>query len=195
MGLKIVVSIIIFSVCSVSSLQADHHVEIPSTLEAKLVLTALTYDKNLDRGAGDELVMGVFYLNTCAISRQQAERFFQGLYAYRDKLVRGLTMTVFLYGYETVSEFKQQAIRSNATCVYITTTQKTLLADISDFTRDAGILTVTGNVDYVKHNGLSMAVGEKDKRPRIYLNLTAAAAEGADFDARFLRVADIVRGR
>ena len=37
-----------------------------------------------------------------------------------------------------------------------------------------------------------MAVGYKDHNPKIYLNLASAKAEGADFNAKFLRVANIV---
>jgi len=39
---------------------------------------------------------------------------------------------------------------------------------------------------------VTMAVGLKDNKPKIYLNLSSAKSEGADFSAKFLRVAEIV---
>ena len=40
-----------------------------------------------------------------------------------------------------------------------------------------------------------MAVGLKDNKPKIYLNHAAAQSEGADFSAKFLRIAEIVVGK
>ncbi len=183
----------VFLLFSVSHLHADHHVKIPAELEAKLILTALAYDRNLVRNGADEFVLGVFYLKNSSESEKEAKIFFETLSAYKDKLIRGLRIKTFLYGYETVADFKQKAKTMSADSAYITATKKTLLEEITGFTRKESILTITGNVSYVKENRLSIAVGAKDEKPRIYLNLNSAIAEGADFDSRFLRVADIVK--
>jgi hypothetical protein len=37
-----------------------------------------------------------------------------------------------------------------------------------------------------------MAVGYKEHTPKIYLNLSSAKAEGADFSAKFLRIVNMV---
>ncbi len=177
---------------AISNLDADQHVKIPSEFEAKLILTALTYDKNLGRNGKHELVIVVFYLKNSSEAKKEAERFFSGLSAYQDKLVKGLKLKTFLHGYETIADFKEKSTLMNADCVYITTTKKSFIKEIKAFTCRTKILTITGNVDYARKYALSMAVGEKDKRPRIYLNLNSATAEGADFESRFLRVADIV---
>ena len=43
-------------------------------------------------------------------------------------------------------------------------------------------------------NGLAVGVGLRGKKPEILINLEAARAEGADFNAQLLRLARIVNG-
>jgi len=38
----------------------------------------------------------------------------------------------------------------------------------------------------------SMSVGLKANKPKIYLNLSSAKVEGADFSAKFLRIVEII---
>ena len=59
-------------------------------------------------------------------------------------------------------------------------------------TQSEKILSCTCKAEYVTSCGVTMAVGLKDNKPKIYLNLSSAKREGADFSAKFLRVAEIV---
>jgi hypothetical protein len=59
-------------------------------------------------------------------------------------------------------------------------------------TQSDKILSCTGKAEYVTSCGVTMAVGLKNQKPKIYLNLSSAKREGADFSAKFLRVAEIM---
>ena len=67
-----------------------------------------------------------------------------------------------------------------------------MVRDSIKVTQSEKILSCTSKAEYVTTCGVTMAVGLKDNKPKIYLNLTSAKLEGADFSAKFLRVAEIV---
>jgi hypothetical protein len=56
------------------------------------------------------------------------------------------------------------------------------------------IRTMTGVREYVML-GASVAIGVRDDRPRIIINLEAARAEGAAYPAQLLQLAEIIQGR
>ena len=67
-----------------------------------------------------------------------------------------------------------------------------MVQEITKLTQSAKILSCSSRAKYVTTCGVTMAVGLKDNKPKIYLNLSSAKREGADFSAKFLRVAEIV---
>ena len=54
-------------------------------------------------------------------------------------------------------------------------------------------LGVTGNASVTASRVFQFSIVQKDKKPKLYLNLSSAKKEGADFSAKFLRVAEIVK--
>jgi hypothetical protein len=63
---------------------------------------------------------------------------------------------------------------------------------VAKVARARDIRTITGVPEYVQR-GLSVAIGPRDDRPVIILNLDAARAEGAAYQAQLLRLTNIVR--
>lgn len=65
---------------------------------------------------------------------------------------------------------------------------------IATTARTRHIRTMTGERDFVVL-GASVAIGVRDDRPHIIINLEAAKAEGAAYPAQLLQLAEIVKGR
>ena len=67
-----------------------------------------------------------------------------------------------------------------------------MLKEIIELTQKEKILSWTNNTEYVSSCGVTMGVGLKENKPKIYLNFSSAQREGVDFSAKFLRIAEIV---
>lgn len=59
------------------------------------------------------------------------------------------------------------------------------------FAQQNGVLSVTGNFNYVRE-GVTLGIGLEDKKPKIYLNLASSKKEGADWNPAILKVVKTV---
>ena len=75
---------------------------------------------------------------------------------------------------------------------YVTRMRGANVWDVAKVARARDIRTMTGVPEYV-HRGLAIAIGVRNDRPLIMVNLDAARAEGAAYQAQLLRLTDIVR--
>ncbi len=79
-----------------------------------------------------------------------------------------------------------------ADVLYVTRMRGADLARVARIARARDIRTMAGAPEYVRL-GLSVAIGVRNDRPLIIINLDAARAEGAAYQAQLLRLAEIVR--
>ena len=94
--------------------------------------------------------------------------------------------------YADNGDLSKKIIDNKIDVIYIAQGEKERIHKVLKVTQSEKILSCTGKAEYVNSCGVTMSVGLKDKKPKIYLNLSSAKSEGADFSAKFLRVAEIV---
>jgi len=119
-------------------------------------------------------------LNTTVISASKREQ----------KLSEAPNAT--LLAYNGNGDLKQKIVDEQIDVVFIAKGEKHQVKKLLELTQSEKILSCTSKAEYVATCGVTMAVGLKDNKPKIYLNLSSAKREGADFSAKFLRVAEIV---
>ena len=166
--------------------------EVPFDLQAKLFLTALTYDKNLEKRAGSLLNIGIVYFTDAPQSKKEAENFSNTLKEFKDKKISGRSFKAVLLAYNGNGDLKKKLVEEEIDVVFISKGEKQQVEKLLKLTQSEKILSCTSKAEYVTTCGVTMAVGLKDNKPKIYLNLSSAKREGADFSAKFLRVAEIV---
>jgi len=166
--------------------------KVPVDLQVKLILTALTYDKNLEKRADAKLNIGILYFPESSQSKKEANQFAETLEGFKDKKISGRSFVGTLLTYSDNGGLSKKIIDKNIDVIYIAKGEKELIDRVLKVTQSEKILSCTGKAEYVSSCGVSMAVGLKDNKPKIYLNLSSAKSEGADFSAKFLRVAEIV---
>lgn len=166
--------------------------DVPVDLQVKLILTALTYDKNLEKKADAQLNIGILYFPESSQSKQEAHLFANTLEGFKDKKISGRSFVGTLLTYSDNGGLSKKIIDKNIDVIYIAQGEKELIGNVLKVTQSEKILSCTGKAEYVKACGVTMAVGLKDSKPKIYINLSSAKSEGADFSAKFLRVAEIV---
>ena len=177
-----------FMPASVSSDNGD----VPVELQAKLLLTALTYDKNLSKGEDETLRIGLLYFPEVNKSKKEALEFYKALESFQDKKVRGLNINTMLFAYNGCNGLASKISVEHIDVLYISKANKEVVKDVIKVTQSNKVLSLTSAARYVSMCGISMAMGLKENKPKIYLNLSSAKAEGADFSAKFLRVVEIV---
>jgi hypothetical protein len=74
---------------------------------------------------------------------------------------------------------------------YVTPMRSADIAQIVRIARARQIHTMAGLTEYLSI-GLSVGIGVRNDRPRIMINLGAAKAEGAAYQAQLLQLSDIV---
>lgn len=75
---------------------------------------------------------------------------------------------------------------------YVTRMRGANVWDVAKVARTRDIRTMTGVPEYVRR-GLAIAIDVRNDRPMILVNLDAARAEGAAYQAQLLRLTSIVR--
>jgi hypothetical protein len=172
-------------------LSADNG-NVPPELQAKLFLTALTYDKHLEKRAESQLNIGIVYFTDAPKSKKEAENFSKTLEAFKEKKISGRNFNTTLLAYNGNGDLKQKIVDEQIDAVFIAKGEKHQVKKLIKLTQAEKILSGTSKAEYVATCGVTMAVGLKDNKPKIYLNISSAKREGADFSAKFLRVAEIV---
>ena len=188
----IIISLAIITFGIVPSQVSADNGEVPLDLQAKLLLTALTYDKNMEKKANGQLDIGILYFPWIEQSKKQAVNFSKTLKTFKDKKIWGRTFHVFLFTYDGDAGLKERIEENHIDVLFIAGGKKDMVKEVVRVTQLKQILSATSKADQVTSCGVTLAVGLKENKPKIYLNLSSAKAEGSDFSARFLRIAEIV---
>ena len=166
--------------------------EAPLDLQAKLLLTALTYDKNMEKRANGKLDIGILYFPWIEKSKQDALNFSTTLKTFKDKKIGGRIFEIFLFTYDGDAGLKKRIEENHIDVLFIAGGKKDMVKEVIRITQLKQILSATSKADHVTSCGVSLAVGLKENKPKIFLNFSSSKAEGCDFSAKFLRIVEIV---
>lgn len=159
--------------------------DVPVQMQVALFLKVLTFDRNLVVSAGSEIVVGVVFQS-----------------GYRSSVnAKNIAMTALQV---TVGQRKIRAIaidldretlimalpRYRPSVLYVAPLRAVEIADLAITARNANVTTVTGVAQYIAL-GLAVSVRLQGERPKLVINAEAAKAEGADFSAELLKLAQI----
>ena len=166
--------------------------EVPVELQAKLFLTAFAYDRNIEKRAGKQLNIGILYFPEVSKSKQEALNFSEALESFKNKKVRGLNIGNVLITYRSNVDLKNQISTNGINMLYVASGKIILVKEVTKVAKSEKVLSFTSVVKYITECGISMSVGLKANKTKIYLNLTSAIEEGTDFSAKFLRIVEIM---
>jgi len=99
---------ILIALCSIPVPAAGDNGDVPLDLQAKLFLTALTYDKNLEKRADALLNIGIVYFTDVPQSKKEAENFSNTLEEFKDKKISGRSFTTALLTYNGNGDLKKR---------------------------------------------------------------------------------------
>ena len=166
--------------------------DVPYDVQVKLLCAALTYEQAMQKDTKAPVTLGILYFPGVSHSQDQAEQISKSFSVFKDKTISGRFLNTVLIAFAGVDALRKKLSGHTIHVLYIAGGTKEACRDITILTQSAKVLSITSDVNLVKECRIAMAVGLEDNKPRIYLNLPAAKAEGADFSSKLLRVVTII---
>lgn len=157
--------------------------EIPPAHRVKVLLTALSFNKTMKQRATDKITIGILGKCKTATALQEAV----------GKAINGLPIAVQLIGdFESEGALEQAVKKFSVTALYLCEANDAALSAASALAAKQKIVTLAEDPDWVEDK-IVLGVGEKAGRAELVINMSAAKAAGADFDARIFGVARVIQ--
>lgn len=168
--------------------------EMPVPVEVQQALFAkiLTYERTLQAGADEAIVVGVVYQSRYRESLRTRDALLEAAEAEPLTLSNGTPLRFVPVELTETDALEAQLEAASVDVLYVAPLRAQRIDVIAALCRTRRILTLTGVPGYLDE-GLSVSIGLKEgRRPEILINLQAAEAQGAQFSARLLNLARIV---
>lgn len=154
--------------------------EVPVSVQLSLYHKIWKLDRNL--GTRPDLVVAVLHQDSYAASAEAKAAVVAWSATSRVRCI-------YVALDQKQSEASLQTVVADV--FYVTPMRGANIEQIARIARARQIRTMSGLTEYVQI-GLSVAIGVRNDRPRIMINLDAARAEGAAYQAQLLQMAEIV---
>lgn len=169
---------------------AAQDMEVPVDVQFAIFSKILAFDRNLKDRSGEEVVIGVLY--------QQSQSGTNQLLSQVRKLSKSLVEMegipvhfVYING-DDIGNLAQALSVNEVDILYVCPIQTPDLSVVSVTARSRKVVTLTGVPAYV-HDGLSIGVMLKDRKPKPMINLAQAKSEGLDLASRVLSLSITVK--
>jgi hypothetical protein len=171
---------------------AAQDMPVPAAQQYELFTNILSFDRNLAGRTPGELVIGIVYQPRYHASRLAADEFAEAFRDSRVKEVAGFRISVEAIPLDSTAGLAESLERHGVDVAYLTPIRAADIRQVLETTRQAGVMTITGVPAYVRA-GAAVGLDVRDGKPRILINLPRARAEGADFKAALLGLAEVTR--
>lgn len=169
----------------------SQEMEVPVNVQYAVLHKILAFDRNLKARAGSEIVVGILYQSGFRSSLNCKDELLASVKrAGVDKFVE-VPLRFVAIELNGDSDVDALAVKHQVDIFYLAPMRGMDLQTVIAVSRARKILTFTGVIAYVEA-GLTAGIGVKGDNPRLIINLPAAKAEGADFDAQLLKLAKII---
>ena len=170
---------------------AAEEMEVPVDIQIPLFMKILTYDRNLKKRVGDEIVMGVVYQEKFRKSLNVKTQLEKYLANKKEDKIDDVPFRYVLIDLSSLSMFKATLAKEKVDIVYIAPLRAVAVEALAADCRALGITSLTGVPAYCEL-GIAISIGTKGKSPQIIINLPGAQSEGADFSSQLLKLAKVI---
>jgi hypothetical protein len=164
---------------------------LPPSLQMSLLLNVLSYERHLTAVDHGTVTIGILYQSTfrySAWTRDEMLRLAENVVQPPGLSGRAHWVSFDLSQGEDLGVFLK---RNEVEVLYLAPLRAVRVSAFADMCKDQGILTISGVPEYLT-DGVVVATGQKGERPEILMNMNSARDEGADFDARLLKLARLI---
>ena len=164
---------------------------VPAPMQASLFTKILTFDRNLKARAGKELRIGVLYQKKVRSSLEAQEEFLRAMCGDPGRRIDGLPLNCVAIEWTSAPEVEATLLRRAIRVLYVAPLRAVAIEEIVAISRARKITTLTGVPEFVQ-KGIALGLMLRAERPLILVHLTAARAEGADFNSQLLKLARVL---
>lgn len=166
--------------------------EAPADVQVPLLFKILTFDRKLgDRVPGDEIIIAILFQSEYRPSMLARDQVVEALTDMLGSTVAGHPVRWVLLELGDGAVLRAALKRNRVAVIYVTPFRGLDLHFITEIARAEGMTTFTGVPTYVEQ-GLALGIGIDQERPRIIVNISAARAEGSNFNSQLLRVSRVI---
>lgn len=163
----------------------------PIEIQHALFVKILALDRDLTARVGEELVIGVVYQPEIRASWAAKDDFMRAMAMSSVHRIRGIPVRGVPVEIGSLEDLARDVERHRIDVLYVGPMHALDVSRIAALARALDINTLTGIPAYVG-SGLAVGICLQGKKPEILINLEAARAEGARFNAQLLRLARVV---
>jgi ABC-type uncharacterized transport system substrate-binding protein len=190
--IRVLPSAIAAVIMLVSHTAAAADQRLPVKVRIAIIFKTLTYDLNLKSRCPKGLRIGVVGRSGSESSMSVARETIEEIKANAGKRVKGLSISVKQLTVSGMVGVKRAVEEQDLNLLYLSPGISSLLEPIIRYAKQNNIVLLTGESEYVKA-GAAVGAVLRDKKPKILVHLRAAGEQGAKFDARLLRLVEVVK--
>lgn len=165
---------------------------LPVKVRVAILFKTLTYDLNLKARCPSGLNIGVVGRIGNESSMSVAKETIEEIKANAGKKVKGLGISVEPVLVSGIEGIKKAVEEKDVNMLYLSPGMSNLLEPIITFAKQENIVLLTGEGEHVQA-GAAVGAVLRDKKPKILVHLKSAGEQGAKFDARLLRLVEVVK--
>lgn len=164
--------------------------EVPVDVQINLYMKILNFDRNLTSRTQNNMVIGVIFQTKNKTSEEAKDQFISGI----AKISGGKIKEVSVRSVEIdiASNPNLSTAIQGVNALYITPMRAVDIQQICTIAQSRKIATFTGVESYVEE-GISTGIGSQGGKPKIRINLNSAKAEGVEYEATILKIADLIQ--
>jgi hypothetical protein len=167
---------------TVLAVPANAWVEVPVNMQMPLFANIWKLDRTF-KPRSSQIVIAVLFQANNTVSSEARESAFS--WVEKTGGMRMVDVTMDRPGWE------EALLRVEADVFYVTPMRGANIERVASIARARQIRTMAGMTEYLKH-GLSVGISVRNDRPLIVIDLEAARAEGASYQAQLLKLAEVV---
>ena len=157
--------------------------KVPASLQVALFYKIFDFDRNLTEGSGQKVVIGIFYNPNNSRSSLANEEIKEDFSQLSDRKIAGKSIVI-----KEITAVEQL---HNINILYVTPGNDSSISKIVKQCYKDKTLGISGVKEYVQE-GLAIAIGVEDQKPRIIINKTSVELSGAKLSSKLLALAQII---
>ena len=162
--------------------------EVPTDQLAKILLKAVSYDRNLKQRSSSGIHIGVVHKGAAKAAAAQV----QALTAAGSGGIKGLSVKATAIEFSSVKEMLDQLEGQGLNILFVHPSASSAVSSIQQVTRGKKILSLGGNRKLVEQ-GFSLGAFMRKGAPRLVVNEKAAKVEGLDLEPAIRLISTFVK--
>ncbi len=169
-------------------------ITVPIDLQYQLLLKILTFDRNLKKRVGNEIVLGIAYESGYQESLKAKDELLKAASELGNQKVGDLPVRFVPIGVKEEGGLAAQLHQEHINILYVAPMRNLDVGVFASVCQAMGIMSLTGVPSYIER-GISFGFDLQGGKLGIIVNLPSAKAEGTDFSSKLLHLVRVLEGK